>query len=666
MTGTSARPGAVVIGGGIAGLATAALLARDGYDVDAARAARRAGRARGVVERGRLPVRHRPVLVPHAGGVRPLLPAAGHHRRRAARPRAARPGVPGLLRGARPSPVDIAAPTGPRTSRRSSASSPAPAPSSSATSTRPSAPTTSPCAGSSTRASPRCGRSSPRDVLRQAHRLGPLLLRSLESLVAAHVTDPRLRQILGYPAVFLGSSPDRAPSMYHLMSALDLTGGVLYPQGGFARLIEVVAGLASGPGARLRTGAPSPPSPPARGDGPPPAGRGPSSPACGTPTPPGTSTSWPRTSSSAPPTSTTSRPQLLPPWLRTYPQEWWDRRTRVRARCSSYLGVRGRLPQLAHHSLFFTRDWRANFDAVFGGRVPAPPRCTCASRRPRTPRSRRRGTRTSSSSCRCPPTSASAAAASPAAAARWSRRSPTRPSTRSPRGPASPTCATRIVVRRTVGPADFAAGLNAWRGGMLGPAHTLRQSAFFRAGNASRKVAGLYYAGSSTIPGIGLPMCLISAEIMAERVRDTGRPATDADGGGAAMTGWLYLAALLVALGCLALLDRRWRLVLWADARRGAVVLAVGTGVLPAVGRGGHRGGLLRARRQRGDDRRRARARAAARGALLRRVPLLPHPGAARPGRRRWRERGPRRGWRRPVGSRDPTTAARARREEAR
>ncbi|KAE8763167.1 lycopene cyclase domain-containing protein [Georgenia thermotolerans] len=43
------------------------------------------------------------------------------------------------------------------------------------------------------------------------------------------------------------------------------------------------------------------------------------------------------------------------------------------------------------------------------------------------------------------------------------------------------------------------------------------------------------------------------------------------------MTGWLYLATLLAALGCLALLDRRWRLVLWADARRGAVVVAVGT-----------------------------------------------------------------------------------------
>lgn len=37
-----------------------------------------------------------------------------------------------------------------------------------------------------------------------------------------------------------------------------------------------------------------------------------------------------------------------------------------------------------------------------------------------------------------------------------------------------------------------------------------------------------------------------------------------------------YLGALLVALACIALVDRRLRLVLWADGRRAAVVLAIG------------------------------------------------------------------------------------------
>jgi phytoene desaturase len=75
------------------------------------------------------------------------------------------------------------------------------------------------------------------------------------------------------------------------------------------------------------------------------------------------------------------------------------------------------------------------------------------------------------------------------------------------------------VVRQTVGPQDFAEQYNSWSGGMLGPAHVLRQSAMFRAPNQSRKVAGLYYAGATTAPGVGVPMCLISAELVSKRIK---------------------------------------------------------------------------------------------------------------------------------------------------
>lgn len=42
---------------------------------------------------------------------------------------------------------------------------------------------------------------------------------------------------------------------------------------------------------------------------------------------------------------------------------------------------------------------------------------------------------------------------------------------------------------------------------------------------------------------------------------------------------WLYLAALVVALGCMLAVDHRFRLFLFASPRRGAVVLAVGVAV---------------------------------------------------------------------------------------
>ena len=76
----------------------------------------------------------------------------------------------------------------------------------------------------------------------------------------------------------------------------------------------------------------------------------------------------------------------------------------------------------------------------------------------------------------------------------------------------------RIVVRGTMGPKDFVNNLNAWSGTALGMAHTLKQSAFFRPANVSKKVKGLYYAGHHSIPGIGLPMCLIGAELVYKKL----------------------------------------------------------------------------------------------------------------------------------------------------
>ena len=92
------------------------------------------------------------------------------------------------------------------------------------------------------------------------------------------------------------------------------------------------------------------------------------------------------------------------------------------------------------------------------------------------------------------------------------------------------------MLRRTRGPRDFVDDVNAWSGSMLGPAHTLSQSAMFRAGNTSEHVQGLFYAGGSVRPGIGLPMCLISAEILLKNMRgdtSTGPVAEPAVGAGA-------------------------------------------------------------------------------------------------------------------------------------
>ncbi|GAA1680739.1 phytoene desaturase family protein [Glycomyces endophyticus] len=344
-------------------------------------------------------------------------------------------------------------------------------------------------------------------LLRRLPRLLPLLTRSLAAHVDRRFTDRRLRQILGYPAVFLGSSPYRAPSLYHLMSHLDLADGVLYPMGGFTTVIAAVERLAAAAGAKVETGAPVERILTRDGS------------ARGVRLRDGRELDADLVVSTADLHHTETA--LLGDGERTYPEAWWRRRSPSPGALLLMLGVEGPLPQLAHHNLLFTRDWKANFDAIFG-------------RRPRVPHP------ASIYVCRPSATDPTAAPAGhenlfvlvpvPADPGIGSggdlavEAAADRVIAQIAAWCGAPDLPERVVVRRTVAPGDFATGLNAWRGNALGLEHTLRQSAFFRPGNASRKVRGLMYAGASTLPGIGLPMCLISAELVLKRLRGDRSP----------------------------------------------------------------------------------------------------------------------------------------------
>ncbi|WP_169078901.1 phytoene desaturase family protein [Microcella alkalica] len=347
------------------------------------------------------------------------------------------------------------------------------------------------------------------DVLKRTPKLVQLLLQNLDAYVARRFDDLRLRQVLGYPAVFLGSSPFDTPAMYHLMSHLDLADGVLYPMGGFTTLIERIHAVAEQQGASIRTSAP--------------VARilvdEATSAARGVELVSGEIIEADIVVSAADLHHTET--QLLPPQFQSYPEEYWEPRNPGPSALLMYLGVKGELPNLEHHTLLFAADWRENFEAIFGPgtRLPEPaslyickPSGVDPSVAPEghenlfvlvpapADLSLGRGDVDGDGDTRLE----AYADRIIAQIAEWTR---------------TPDLAERIVLRRTYGPGDFHADLNAWRGSMLGPAHTLKQSAFFRTGNVSKKVRGLYYAGASTIPGIGLPMCLISAEVLVKRLR---------------------------------------------------------------------------------------------------------------------------------------------------
>ncbi|WP_193614358.1 phytoene desaturase family protein [Nocardioides lijunqiniae] len=355
------------------------------------------------------------------------------------------------------------------------------------------------------------------EVVRRIPRLSRLLTRSLESHVAARFSDNRLRQVLGYPAVFLGSSPSRAPSMYHLMSRLDLGDRVLYPQGGFTHLIDAIAALAQRHGARLHTATPVTAILTDESD------------RAGRPRVVGVEVSVDGRRHSFPADIVVGAADLhhvettlLPPELQTHPEKTWPRRTPGTGAVLAMLGVEGRLPQLPHHSLFFTSDWKQNFGDIFGSeaRVPDPASVYVCKPSETDPSVAPEGSENLFVLVPVPADVSIGSGGDDGGGSPLVERAADAAIDQVAAWAGIPDLRDRIRVRHTVGPEDFARRYNAWQGGALGLEHTLRQSAFFRPSNVSGKVDGLLYAGASTVPGVGLPMCLISAELVLKRLTD--------------------------------------------------------------------------------------------------------------------------------------------------
>ena len=183
--------------------------------------------------------------------------------------------------------------------------------------------------------------------------------------------------------------------------------------------------------------------------------------------------SWsPPTSSSPPRTGTTPRPRCSARAQR--PARGRPGRTAGPGISALLImaGVRGELPELAHHSLFFTRDWPTNFEDILGtGRVDRAGRTArargrvavrLADHRHRPDRRARRATRTSSCWSRSPPTRRSARGPG----ARGARGPVPRPDRRLGGHPRP--ARARGHPSGASGPRDFARDFSAWRGTRAG------------------------------------------------------------------------------------------------------------------------------------------------------------------------------------------------------
>jgi phytoene desaturase len=313
------------------------------------------------------------------------------------------------------------------------------------------------------------------------------------------MTD-KLRKAFTFHSMFLGLSPFDALAMYSLITYADLVEGMQYPMGGIYSIIEDMVALAAEMGVTLRTGV-SVDEILVEG------GR-----ARGVRLAGGEVVPADIVVSNADLVYTYKK--LVPArYRRAYPDARLDRMKYACSGYQLYLGVDKTYPDMRHQALYFSEDYRANLDAIFRTRtLPDDP-------------SFHLNNPTITDPSLAPPGHSVIYVLAPMPNLQgrvdWDAAAPVvrEKLLQGLERLVDPEIRRHIVWEREYRPTDWERDINAPYGVAFGSlSHGFFQSAYFRPHNVARDIPGLYFVGQGTYPGIGMPMVMLSARLLAERL----------------------------------------------------------------------------------------------------------------------------------------------------
>ena len=335
-------------------------------------------------------------------------------------------------------------------------------------------------------------------IILNAPKMLALVVQKLDTYVSRMFHDIRLKQLLEYHMVFLGSSPFQAPAIYTLMSHLDYKSGVYYPRRGMLSLVDDMQKLGANYDIAYHYGRSVEEIIVENGE------------AAGVKLGDGTQVSADIVVSNADLHLTET--SMVPEAYRSFPEKYWKKRQPGPGALLVSLGVKGTLPTLLHHNLYFVEDWKENFAAIYEDKS-IPKNASIYVCNP-TKTDRKLAPKGHENVFILMPIPAGVALSdtqqdklADAAINAFAKASGIKD------------LAARITTRTIFGPKDFGLLFNAWQYNAFGgESHLLRQSVLFRTPNKSKKLKDLYYVGAGTVPGIGLPMCLISAQLTYKQI----------------------------------------------------------------------------------------------------------------------------------------------------
>lgn len=314
--------------------------------------------------------------------------------------------------------------------------------------------------------------------------------------VSRFFQDERLRAAMTFQTMYLGVSPYASPAVYGLLPFAELGVGIWFPKGGLYAIPQALERLAREEGVRFHYGAPVERI---LTDG----GRT-----------QGVRMEGGEVVEADAVLCNADLPyayeKLLDPKATTL-----KRKEKLRYTSSGYmlyLGMKRRYPELMHHNVVFGRDYKGSFDDIFERfRVPEDPSFYVNA-----------------------PTRTDASLAPEGKDALYvlvpvPHQHPDLDwKVEGPRVRAKffarmaelgfPSLESDIEVERVFTPDDWAGTFNLARGSAFGLSQNFTQIGPFRPSNQDARVKNLFFVGASTQPGTGLPTVLISARLVTERL----------------------------------------------------------------------------------------------------------------------------------------------------
>lgn len=305
--------------------------------------------------------------------------------------------------------------------------------------------------------------------------------------------NERLLQIMEFPILFLGATPQNTPALYSLMNYAEIALGTWYPMGGMHEIIKGMVSLAEEKGVTIMLEHPVEKIVVENNR------------ATGVQTSKGFVEADIIVGGADYHHIET---KLLSDNEQNYSEDYWQKRTMAPSSLLFYLGVNGKVDRLTHHNLFFDEDFNLHADEIYTNpKWPSKPLFYVSA-----------PSKTDSS-------------VAPEGDENLFVLIPIAPDLEDDEETREKyydivmerleryvghTIRDRVVYKRSFAVSDFKAEYNSFRGNAYGLANTLFQTAFLKPKLKNKKVSNLFYTGQLTVPGPGVPPSLISGLVVAD------------------------------------------------------------------------------------------------------------------------------------------------------